>query len=124
MPNKAPNVLATASARRALLTLGNWPFFIKPACSAMPIIVPVVSNNVTRKNVNIIANKFGENELTTLSCIKVFSKPLGRLKIEAGSTMNPMQKEITAVMIMPRKIAAGTLFTSRTMVIKRPIRVI
>src|SRR5699024_4671761 len=42
-PNVAPTVVATASAVSAALALGSFPSFIKLACSATPIIVPVVS---------------------------------------------------------------------------------
>src|SRR5690625_4916074 len=48
-PNIAPAVVATASAVSAARTRGNFPPFIKPACSATPIIVPVVSKIVTSK---------------------------------------------------------------------------
>src|SRR5690625_1125967 len=51
-PNDAPTVVATASAVNAAFARGNVPSFIKFACSATPIIVPVVSNIVTSKNAN------------------------------------------------------------------------
>src|SRR5699024_1511753 len=50
VPNNDPTVVAVASANNAAFARGNCPFFIKPACSATPIIVPVVSNIVTNKN--------------------------------------------------------------------------
>src|SRR5690625_10124 len=49
-PNVAPTVVATASAVNAAFARGKLPSFIKLACSATPIIVPVVSNIVTSKN--------------------------------------------------------------------------
>src|SRR5699024_5604782 len=48
-PNVAPTVVATASAVNAAFAFGSFPSFIKFACSATPIIVPVVSNIVTSK---------------------------------------------------------------------------
>src|SRR5699024_9061559 len=52
VPNIDPTVVAVASANKADFALGNFPSFIKPACSATPIIVPVVSNIVTNKKAN------------------------------------------------------------------------
>src|SRR5690625_3747595 len=52
VPNIDPTVVAVASANNADFALGKLPFFIKPACSATPIIVPVVSKIVTNKNAN------------------------------------------------------------------------
>src|SRR5699024_8226806 len=49
-PSEAPTVVAIASAVSAALARGNVPSFIKFACSATPIIVPVVSKIVTSKN--------------------------------------------------------------------------
>src|SRR5690625_4869345 len=49
VPYIAPTVVAVASASSADLVLGIFPFFIKPACSATPIMVPVVSKIVTSR---------------------------------------------------------------------------
>src|SRR5699024_8096286 len=60
-PTVAPTVVATASAVSAALALGSFPSFIKLACSATPIIVPVVSKMVTSKNANTTVYKECEN---------------------------------------------------------------
>src|SRR5699024_5232200 len=60
-PNVAPTVVAIASAVSAAFALGNFPSFIKFACSATPIIVPVVSKIVTSKNAKITVYKEFEN---------------------------------------------------------------
>ena len=52
VPTIAPAVVATESAKSAARAFFNLPSFIKPACFATPIIVPVVSNNVTKRNEN------------------------------------------------------------------------
>lgn len=43
VPKTAPTVVAVESASSAFRTFGSLLFFISPACSATPIIVPVVS---------------------------------------------------------------------------------
>src|SRR5699024_5778483 len=59
VPNIEPTVVAVASASNAPLALGITPFFINPACSATPIIVPVVSKIVTSKNaITTVYNPF------------------------------------------------------------------
>lgn len=55
VPNKAPVVVPTASAKRAPLERGNLFALSRPACSATPSIVPVVSNKVINTNVKITA---------------------------------------------------------------------
>src|SRR5690554_2607830 len=49
VPREAPTTVATASAVSAGFAFGIFPPYIKPACSATPIIVPVVSKIVTSK---------------------------------------------------------------------------
>src|SRR5690625_4611285 len=46
VPNTDPTAVAIESARKAGLERSSFPSFINPPCSATPIIVPVVSNNV------------------------------------------------------------------------------
>lgn len=50
VPNIEPTDVANESDNKACLARGNLFPFIKPACWATPIIVPVVSNIVTNKN--------------------------------------------------------------------------
>src|SRR5699024_2066349 len=49
-PSEAPTVVAIASAVNTALARGNVSSFIKFACSATPLIVPVVSKIVTNNN--------------------------------------------------------------------------
>src|SRR5699024_10888814 len=52
VPNMDPTVVAVASANNADFALGSFPSFIKLACSATPISVPVVSKIVTNRKAN------------------------------------------------------------------------
>src|SRR5699024_7123093 len=56
-PKVAPAVVVTASAVKAVFAVGSLPSFINPACSATPIIVPVVSKIVTSKNAKMTVYK-------------------------------------------------------------------
>src|SRR5699024_7563844 len=56
-PKVAPTFVATVSPLSSVLTLGSFPSFIKLACSATPINVPVVSKMVTSKNANTTVYK-------------------------------------------------------------------
>ncbi len=54
VPNTEPIVVASASAIRACFALGSFPSCNKSACSATPIIVPVVSKIVTKRKAKTI----------------------------------------------------------------------
>src|SRR5699024_4935073 len=119
-PNVAPTVVATASAVSAALALGSFPFFINPACSATPIIVPVVSKMVTSKN----ANTTVYSPCVNTPVISI-SKKTGAGGKEATPPYSsiPVKNPITPVISIPRKRAPFTFQAISAKVINKPTKV-
>src|SRR5699024_4305336 len=83
VPNMEPTVVAVASDSKADFARGNLPSFMKCACSATPISVPVVSKIVTSKN----ANTTVYNPLVNTPAISI-SKNTGAGGVESGAPEN------------------------------------
>src|SRR5690625_6137419 len=105
VPNIDPTVVAVASANNADFALGKLPFFIKPACSATPIIVPVVSKIVTNKNANTtVYNPFVNTPPTS----KSKKTGIGGVETNPVNSKYPVKKPMIPVMSIPMKRAPLT----------------
>ena len=72
VPRTAPAAVPTASAMRAPLIFGSFPFSSSmSALEATPIRVPSVSNISTNRNANMMTTKSMVNTFEKSICIKV-----------------------------------------------------
>ena len=135
VPTIAPNIVPNASARRAPLARGRFPFSSRRfPLEATPISVPTVSNKSTNRNENVITKK-----LIRFCDIQAKSNcPMcgadGILKIFAGTSENapaagstwyqPVFSAIIPrihVMRMPHRTAPGIFLRTIAHMQKNPI---
>ena len=122
VPSKEPATIVVESAIRALPIRGILLFLTKPACSANPTKVPVVSKKVTSRKVN--TTTISCRELMLPTCVKPTINVELMLGMPAtmcaGMGINPVINPKMELATIPMKMAPGTLALIRIKVTSKP----